>query len=148
MSETPNELALALRVLARLLRSYPSQQSNEPTKQDVIAKAIEILGSNEGGLTVDDITRRVSAVRDLIQIEIPFEERRELDRELMRLAMQEPEARAIIRQIFRIMAPTSGPNLPQRDEQGHIIHRDRPKLSVPTEEDIARWDTEWQVGKS
>ncbi len=104
---------------------------------------------SDGILSNAEIIRRVSAVLGLARFEIPFEDRRDLDRTLMRMAMREPntsnEVRAIIGDIFVKLAPTSGPGFPQRDAQGRIIPRNRPELRIPTEEDVARWDAEWEA---
>lgn len=120
------------------------------TPQEFIAQTMAILNAPyKGELSHKEIIRRVSAVRDLARLEIPFEDRRELDRTLMRMALREPntsnEVRAIIGDIFAKLAPTSGPGFPQRDAHGRIILRNRPKLRIPTEEDVARWDEEWEA---
>lgn len=109
-------------------RGVSAQQSSEPTRQDVIARAVEILGPNEGGLTAEEIIRRLNEVRNVVQgQQIPQRERRELNRMLMNIAIREPnatdEARAIIHQIFKQLASPEDVSSPKRDENGRIIPR-------------------------
>lgn len=130
--------------LAGSFNSNPAQQSIEPTKQDVIAKAIEILGSTEGGLSAEEIMRRLNEVKNLLQgIHLPRSERRGLDRALMDIAMHEPnttrEARVLIGDIFEQLAPISHSNGPKRDEQNRIIPITDPNepLRLPNNQETA-----------
>ncbi len=128
----------------------PQVAEAELSHPELISQALAILNApHKGELSGAEIITRVSTVKDLVLgVEIPFEQRRELDQTLLRMAIREPhssnEARAIIGEIFETIAPTSGPNFPPRDAQGRIIPRPRPKLQMPTDEDIARWDAEYE----
>ena len=104
----------------------PRQTAQVSNAKQAVIEAVMMLNFNEPSPSAEEITRRVTAARDLLQgISIPNVERRELDRLLMQIAFREPnttdEVRTLIRLIFKGLRP--GGNLPstQRDEYGRLM---------------------------
>ncbi len=123
-----NEATSALWMQVSLPMNNYSQQSSVPTKQEAMAKAVEILASKEEDLTSDEITRRLKQVENLLQgFQMPQRERRELDKLLMSIAIRESnatdEARIIIHQIFKQLASPDDVSQPKRDDNGRIVPR-------------------------
>ncbi len=127
----PENMVSAIRILAkRLTMGNTPQLKREPTPQDVVARAVEILASKDGDLTSEEIMRRLNEVKNLLQgVRLPRRARGRLDRALMDIAIREPnatkEARVLIGGIFEQLAPISGINNPKRDEPlGLLISQD------------------------